>query len=101
MSETCPLMTLALLPPELESADLDTQVQYRTMTGRPVPMVQTAHRRREHERRAPRRQSPGRSSGAGALADPGLPARQGQLGNLWHGGWLHTGDIATMSAMAG
>lgn len=25
MSETCPLMTLALLPPELEKADLDTQ----------------------------------------------------------------------------
>jgi len=40
MSETCPLLTLAQLTPELENADLETQADYRTRTGRPVAMVQ-------------------------------------------------------------
>src|SRR5690606_27994480 len=40
MSETCPLISLALLTPELEQADLETQADYRTRTGRSVPMVQ-------------------------------------------------------------
>src|SRR5690606_29844427 len=38
MSETCPLLTLALLTPELEKADIEKQVKYRTMAGRAVPM---------------------------------------------------------------
>jgi fatty-acyl-CoA synthase len=98
MSETCPLMTLALLPPELEQADLDTQVQYRTMTGRPVPMVQI----RIVDENMNDVPHDGKSQGEVVARAPWLT--QGYLHdkdnseNLWHGGWLHTGDIATMSA---
>jgi len=98
MSETCPLMTLALLPPELEKADLDTQVQYRTMTGRPVPMVQI----RIVDENMNDVPHDGKSQGEVVARAPWLT--QGYLHdkdnseNLWHGGWLHTGDIATMSA---
>ena len=98
MSETCPLMTLALLPPELEQADLDTQVQYRTMTGRPVPMVQI----RIVDENMNDVPHDGRAQGEVVARAPWLT--QGYLHdkdnseNLWHGGWLHTGDIATMSA---
>jgi fatty-acyl-CoA synthase len=98
MSETCPLMTLALLPPELEKADLDTQVQYRTMTGRPVPMVQI----RIVDENMNDVPHDGKAQGEVVARAPWLT--QGYLHdkdnseNLWHGGWLHTGDIATMSA---
>ncbi len=98
MSETCPLMTLALLPPELEQADLDTQVQYRTMTGRPVPMVQI----RIVDENMNDVPHDGKAQGEVVARAPWLT--QGYLHDkdnsehLWHGGWLHTGDIATMSA---
>ncbi|MFN3713482.1 MAG: fatty acid--CoA ligase [Alcanivoracaceae bacterium] len=98
MSETCPLMTLALLPPELASADLDTQVKYRTMTGRPVPMVQL----RIVDENMNDVPHDGKAQGEVVARAPWLT--QGYLHdkdnseNLWHGGWLHTGDIATMTA---
>ncbi|MDF1628452.1 MAG: fatty acid--CoA ligase [Alcanivoracaceae bacterium] len=98
MSETCPLMTLALLPPELEKADLDTQVTYRTMTGRPVPMVQI----RIVDENMNDVPHDGKAQGEVVARAPWLT--QGYLNDkensehLWHGGWLHTGDIATMSA---
>jgi fatty-acyl-CoA synthase len=98
MSETCPLMTLALLPPELANADIDTQVQYRTMTGRPVPMVQL----RIVDENMNDVPHDGKSQGEVVARAPWLT--QGYLHDkdnsetLWHGGWLHTGDIATMTA---
>lgn len=98
MSETCPLMTLALLTPALEKADIDTQVQYRTMTGRPVPMVQL----RIVDENMNDVPHDGKSQGEVVARAPWLT--QGYLHDkdnsetLWHGGWLHTGDIATMTA---
>ena len=97
MSETCPLITLALLPPALENADLDTQVKYRTMTGRPVPMVQL----RIVDENMNDVPHDGKAQGEVVARAPWLT--QGYLHDkdnsehLWHGGWLHTGDIATMS----
>ena len=97
MSETCPLLTLALLTPELEKAGLETQVDYRTRTGRPVAMVQLRIVDGEmndvpHD---------GESQGEVVVRAPWLT--QGYLKDpakseeLWHGGWLHTGDVAVMS----
>ena len=97
MSETCPLMTLALLPPELENADMDTQVKYRTLTGRPVPMVQI----RIVDEDMNDVPHDGKAQGEVVARAPWLT--QGYLHDpdnsetLWRGGWLHTGDIATMS----
>ena len=97
MSETCPLLTLAQLTPELEKADLETQADYRTRTGRPVAMVQLRIVDAEmndvpHD---------GKSQGEGVVRAPWLT--QGYLHDkekseeLWAGGWLHTGDVAVMS----
>ena len=97
MSETCPLLTLAQLTPELEKADLETQADYRTRTGRPVAMVQLRIVDGEmndvpHD---------GKSQGEVVVRAPWLT--QGYLNDpdkseeLWHGGWLHTGDVAVMS----
>ena len=97
MSETCPLLTLAQLTPELENADLETQADYRTRTGRPVAMVQIRIVDGEmndvpHDNK---------SQGEVVVRAPWLT--QGYLNDpdkseeLWHGGWLHTGDVAVMS----
>ena len=97
MSETCPLLTLAQLTPELENADLETQADYRTRTGRPVAMVQLRIVDGElndvpHD---------GKSQGEVVVRAPWLT--QGYLNDpekseeLWAGGWLHTGDVAVMS----
>ncbi|WP_300411175.1 fatty acid--CoA ligase [uncultured Alcanivorax sp.] len=97
MSETCPLLTLAQLTPELEKADLETQADYRTRTGRPVAMVQL--RIVDGEMTAVPHD--GKSQGEVVVRAPWLT--QGYLHDtekseeLWAGGWLHTGDVAVMS----
>ena len=96
MSETCPLISVALLTPELENADAETQADYRSRTGRPVPMVQwrivdTDMNDVPHD---------GKSQGELVLRAPWLT--QGYLKDeensktLWHGGWMHTGDIGVI-----
>ncbi|HEX4585022.1 MAG TPA: fatty acid--CoA ligase [Burkholderiaceae bacterium] len=96
MSETCPLLTLAQLEPHMQTWDIDRQVEMRCKTGRPVAMVELrivdeAMREVPHD---------GRSAGEIVVRAPWLT--QGYLKdeqssrNLWHGGWLHTGDIAVM-----
>ena len=97
MSETCPLMTLALLTPEEAALDLEQQVDLRTRTGRPVPGVQIRIVDEEmndvpHD---------GKSQGEVVARAPWLT--QGYLKDadnsekLWAGGWLHTGDVAVMT----
>ena len=39
MSETCPVLSLAQLPPGAEKLDADEQLRLRCKTGRPVPLV--------------------------------------------------------------
>lgn len=97
MSETCPLMTLALLTPEEAALDEEQQVELRTRTGRPVPGVQIRIVDEEmndvpHD---------GKSQGEVVARAPWLT--QGYLKDpdnsekLWAGGWLHTGDVAVMT----
>ena len=96
MSETGPILTLAHLKPEMESSDITRQVQIRTKTGRPVPMVQVrivddAMNDVPHD---------GQSAGEIVVRAPWLT--QGYLKDpvnsekLWAGGWLHTGDIGVI-----
>src|SRR5690606_26278647 len=98
MSETCPILTLAQLSPEQASADIDTQVELRCRTGRPVPMV-TLRIVDEQMNDVPH---DGKSQGEVVVRAPWLT--QGYLKDadnsetLWHGGWLHTGDIGVMDA---
>jgi fatty-acyl-CoA synthase len=39
MSETCPILTLAQLTPEMLELDVDEQLEIRTKAGRPIPLV--------------------------------------------------------------
>ncbi len=96
MSETCPVLTLAQLRPHMEAWPIERQVEVRTKTGRPIPLVQIrivddAMNDVPHD---------GKSAGEIVVRAPWLT--QGYLKDpqasdaLWAGGWLHTGDMAVI-----
>ena len=97
MSETGPIVTVALLTPELADGG-ETEVTYRCRAGRPVALVDLRIQGADgtflpHD---------GDSAGEVVLRAPWLTL--GYLNNpdaseaLWEGGWLHTGDIGTVDA---
>ena len=96
MSETCPILTLADMQ-ATQGATGDTAA-VRIATGRAAPLVQIRivdpdMRDMPHD---------GVATGEVVARAPWLT--QGYLRNpegteaLWRGGWLHTGDVATMTA---
>ncbi|SFN10083.1 fatty acid--CoA ligase [Thermodesulforhabdus norvegica] len=93
MSETCPVLTLALLRPDMVSWDKDLQVEVRTKTGIPIPLVDL--RIADPEGRF--LPHDGKSVGEIVVRSPWLT--QGYFKDkekseeLWSGGWLHTGDV--------
>ncbi|SPB15454.1 AMP-binding protein [Caballeronia novacaledonica] len=98
MSESGPLLSLAQLPPDADTLDLDEQVRLRCATGRAIPLVDL----RVVDgamREAPR---DGRTCGEIVVRAPWLT--QGYLRNreasaqLWDGGALHTQDIGHVDA---
>ncbi len=93
MSETCPVLTLALLKPHMQEWDENLQITMRCRTGLPISNVQL-------ELFDPDGQPvphDGKSTGEVVVRAPWLT--QGYLKDeeksmeLWAGGWLHTGDI--------
>ena len=96
MSETCPIMTVAHLPPNRRPADMAEDAAMRCRTGRAAPLVEL------------RLLGPdgavlpfdGKSAGEIVARAPWLT--QAYLKNpqasadLWSGGYLHTGDIGTI-----
>ncbi len=96
MSETCPLLTFSRLRSDMLDWDLERQIEVRCMTGRPLPLVQL----RIVDEAMDDVPHDGKSQGELVVRAPWLT--QGYLKdpqsseNLWHGGWLHTGDIAVI-----
>ncbi|WP_373332171.1 fatty acid--CoA ligase [Thiopseudomonas alkaliphila] len=98
MSETCPVLTLAYLTSEQQQLPLEQQTAIRCKTGKPIPFVELrivdqAMQDVAHD---------GQAQGEIVVRTPWLT--QGYLkdaagsAELWAGGWLHTGDIATLDA---
>ena len=96
MSETCPILTLAHLTPQMVGQSHDETLPYRCKAGRPIPFVQV--RIVDGEMNDVARD--GASQGEIVVRSPWLT--QGYLGEdqkseeLWHGGWLHTGDVGVI-----
>ena len=96
MSETAPLLSVAQLDRALLDGDPEEQLTYRCRTGRPGPLVELRVLDTDG-RDVPR---DGRSTGEVVARAPWLT--QGYLKNaeasetLWAGGYLHTGDIASV-----
>jgi fatty-acyl-CoA synthase len=98
MSETCPVLTIANLKPDMLKLSEAEQIAIRCRTGLPISGVQLevvdpAGKPLPHD---------GRSTGEVVVRAPWLT--QGYLKDeqkseaLWAGGWLHTGDIGYIDA---
>jgi fatty-acyl-CoA synthase len=96
MSETCPVLSLAQLPPGAESLDEDEQLRLRCTTGLPIPLVDLRIVNENMEEAI----HDGKAYGEVVVRAPWLT--QGYLNNpeatahLWSGGYLHTQDIANI-----
>ncbi|MDR9468223.1 fatty acid--CoA ligase [Marinospirillum sp.] len=96
MSETCPLLTAAVLPKDINDADFDTQLPWRCKTGVAVPFVDIQV---VDESGQPLPQD-GESVGEIRVRAPWLTQayykEEARSEELWLDGWLHTGDVATI-----
>ncbi|HYR83805.1 MAG TPA: fatty acid--CoA ligase [Terriglobia bacterium] len=98
MSETCPILTLAQLKPRMIDCDADAQVEIRTKTGLPIPLVDL----RIVDDQMNDVPHNGRTTGEIVVRAPWLT--QGYVKDpetsekLWRGGYLHTGDIGHIDA---
>jgi fatty-acyl-CoA synthase len=98
MSETCPILTTAHLVPAMRDWDVERSLAHRCKAGRPIPLVQLRIVDAEMNDVA----HDGTSQGEVVVRAPWLT--QGYLGEpkrseeLWHGGWLHTGDVGVIDS---
>ena len=96
MSETCPILTLANLKPHMMDWDQEQQLDYRTKTGFPLPLVDLLIADPSGNP-VPR---DGKSVGEIVVRSPwctqGYFKSPEKSDDLWSGGRLHTGDIAHM-----
>ena len=94
MSETCPILTLAQLTPEMLELSHEEQAVIRCKTGRTIPLVDL----RIADAGLVEQPRDGQSVGEVVVRAPWLT--QGYLKDvkaserLWEGGYLHTGDVA-------
>ncbi|MGQ7958588.1 fatty acid--CoA ligase [Pseudomonas sp. SP16.1] len=98
MSETCPLLTLTHLRGEDLALPMDEQIPERIKTGVPIPLVDL----RIVDANGNDVAHDGQALGEIVVRAPWLT--QGYLhepekgAELWQGGWLHTGDMASIDA---
>ncbi|WED24593.1 long-chain fatty acid--CoA ligase [Vibrio sp. JC009] len=98
MSETCPILSIVQLDSEQLKLDLDIQAEYRSKTGKKVAMVE-AHIVDQDMKKL---ENNGEDTGEIVVRAPWLtPSYYKDNKNskaLWRGGYLHTGDVATMDS---
>jgi fatty-acyl-CoA synthase len=97
LSETCPVLTIANLKPEMESEwDEDKQMDYAIKTGIVVPLVDLRVVDAAGEEVA----RDGKESGEIVVRTPwctqGYYKEPERSEELWAGGWMHTGDVANV-----
>lgn len=98
MSETGPVVALSQFPPDATPADMDEQISKRCMAGRPVPLVEL--RVVDPDMKDVPRD--GTTRGEIVLRAPSLTLgyynKPEASEELWAGGYMHTQDIAVMTA---
>jgi fatty-acyl-CoA synthase len=93
MSETCPVLTLAQLDAAALDVDDEDQLTLRCRTGRPMPMVDLQVVDPEMQPLAPGHGRTGEVVVRAPWATQSYYKDAQGSAALWHGGYLHTGDI--------
>jgi len=96
MSETCPILTLANLKPHMMGWEIGRQLDFRTKTGFPIPLVDLRIVDEEGNPVPRDGKSPGEIVVRTPWCTQGYFKNPEQSEQLWRGGRLHTGDIANM-----
>ncbi len=93
MSETCPVLTLSYLKPKMLNLSKEEQIDIRTKTGLPIPLVDLKIMNSEGKF-LPHDES---STGEVVVRTPWLTQgyfkEKERSDELWEYGWLHTGDV--------
>jgi len=97
MSETAPIMTLTQLNDSERPLPIDEQVDYRTRTGRVAPFVDIRLMDDEGNFVPHDGHSLGEVVTRGHWMTQGYYEDPERSTDLWKGGWLHTGDVASMT----
>ncbi|MGC8659086.1 MAG: AMP-binding protein, partial [Desulfomonilaceae bacterium] len=96
MSETCPILTLANMKPHMLNWDMERQLDIRTKTGFPLPLVDL----KISDQKGNPLPMDGQSQGEITVRTPwctqGYFKSPEKSEELWEGGRLHTGDVADM-----
>jgi fatty-acyl-CoA synthase len=94
MSETCPILTISHLTPDMLEMTAEEQASIRCKTGRSVPLVNL------RVADSSMKEQPRDNATAGEIVVRAPWLTQGYLKDhkaserLWEGGWLRTGDVA-------
>jgi len=96
MSETAPILTLAMLKPYMESWDEEKKLDYLIKTGVPVPLVDLRIIDEVGNDVAPDGREKGEIVVRTPWLTPGYYKDPERSEELWRGGWLHTGDVAVI-----
>jgi fatty-acyl-CoA synthase len=95
MSETCPVLTLALLKPFMEKEwDDEQQLDWMIKTGVPVPLVHLRVVNPAGEDVARDAKETGEIVVRAPWLTEGYYKEPERTEALWEGGWMHTGDVA-------
>lgn len=98
MSETAPILTISYISPaEKSNPDLEWQVEARTRTGLPVPLVDLRIVDDEGNQVTADDEAIGEVVARTPWLTQGYFREEQQGENLWRDGWLHTGDVATIN----
>ena len=97
MSETCPILTITHLSPEQAQLPMDEQVTLRMRTGMPLPLVQLRLVDEAGNDVAMDDVCVGEVQVRAPWLTQGYFREPGKGAELWQGGWLHTGDVASVN----
>ncbi|AVD90045.1 fatty acid--CoA ligase [Pseudomonas sp. SWI44] len=96
MSETCPIISLTCLPADLTPDDEEQQLHWRCSAGVIAPLVQMKLVDEAHQALPQDGHQVGQLLVRSPWLTTGYFKDPDSSEKLWQGGWLHTGDVASI-----
>jgi fatty-acyl-CoA synthase len=96
MSETCPVLTMGFIKPELRDLSEEEKIEYMIKTGIPIPLVYIRVIHDDFTDVKPDEKDMGEIVARAPWLTQSYLKDEEKSEELWEGGWLHTGDIAVV-----